>query len=91
MSSIKQNEQEEQSQDSSIGGAFQQMGASTHNKHMREDIAAIDQKMAEAACDQPHMPAASSKRTGAELEQCVTTCQKVTGGDASACFKDCAQ
>ncbi|MGA7825003.1 MAG: hypothetical protein WCA14_12465 [Steroidobacteraceae bacterium] len=58
---------------------------------MRQNIAAIDQKMADAACDLPHMPAASPKRTPSELEECVATCQKLTGSDADACFKDCAQ
>jgi hypothetical protein len=88
---IRQNAVVEESQPSDIGGSLSQLGAAMGNQRSRQNIAAIDQKMADAACDLAHMPAASSKRTGAELEQCVATCQKVTGNDAAACFKDCAQ
>jgi hypothetical protein len=75
----------------SLGESVGNIGIESDNRRLRQNIAAIDQKMAEAACDLPHMPAASSKRAGPELEQCVATCQKVTARDAPACFKDCAQ
>ena len=75
----------------SLGEAMGNIGIESHNRELHQNIAAIDQKMADAACNVPHMPAASARRTGPELEQCVATCQKLTGGDAASCFKNCAQ
>lgn len=74
-----------------VGNALQGIALQNNKRQSRENIAAIDQKMAEAACDQPSMPSTSSKRSGPELEQCVKTCETLTNRDSAACFKDCSQ
>ena len=50
-----------------LGEAIENADIERKNRELRQEIAAIDQKMADAACDLPHMPAGSAKRTGAEL------------------------
>jgi len=74
-----------------LGESLQNIGVEMNNRELRQNVAAIDQKMVEAACNVSPMPAASSKRTGAQLEECVATCQKLTGRDTALCFNECAQ
>jgi hypothetical protein len=41
--------------------ALDQIGTDAGNRQVRQDVAAIDQKMADAACNLPHMPAQSCR------------------------------